>query len=121
MPWPGPDALPGLLGVDHVGVAVADLDEALALYRDVLGLTLTHRETNADQRVAEAMLSPAGDASATPLQLVAPLDADSPVARFLARRHPRLADQLCPPEGHRRRTGRTGRAHRTPAGQGLSG
>ncbi len=48
--------LPGLLQLDHVGVAVADLEAALSLYTTVLGLRLLHREDIADQDVAEAML-----------------------------------------------------------------
>jgi methylmalonyl-CoA/ethylmalonyl-CoA epimerase len=44
-------------GVDHVGIAVADLDEAITWYADTLGLVATHTETNEEQGVREAMLS----------------------------------------------------------------
>ena len=49
--------LPGLLGLDHVGVAVTDLEAAITFYRDLLGLRVVHREDNLDQQVAEVMLS----------------------------------------------------------------
>jgi methylmalonyl-CoA/ethylmalonyl-CoA epimerase len=75
--------VPGLLAVDHVGLAVPDLDAAIAFHTDVLGLVLLHREDNADADVAEAMLGTAAGADATQVQLLAPLSADSPVAQFL--------------------------------------
>jgi methylmalonyl-CoA/ethylmalonyl-CoA epimerase len=80
-------ALPGLLGLDHVGVAVADLETAISFYRDVLGLRVVHREDNLDQQVAEVMLAggETGPASSQ-LQLVMPLTEDSAVQRFLMRR-----------------------------------
>ena len=68
--------------LDHVGVAVADLAAARALYERVLGLEVTHEEVIEDQGVHELLLS-AGDAF---VQLVAPLSPDTPVGRFLARR-----------------------------------
>ena len=68
--------------LDHVGIAVADLAAARALYEQVLGLEVTHEEVIADQGVHELLLS-AGDAF---VQLVAPLSPDTPVGRFLARR-----------------------------------
>ena len=79
-------ALPGLLGLDHVGVAVADLETAISFYRDVLGLRVVHREDNLDQQVAEVMLAggETGPASSQ-LQLVMPLTEDSAVQRFLMR------------------------------------
>jgi methylmalonyl-CoA/ethylmalonyl-CoA epimerase len=87
MPFDLGSALPGLLGLDHVGVAVADLETAISFYRDVLGLRLVHREDNLDQQVAEAMLASAeaGPAS-NQLQLLMPLTEDSVVQRFLVRR-----------------------------------
>jgi methylmalonyl-CoA/ethylmalonyl-CoA epimerase len=80
-------ALPGLLGLDHVGVAVADLETAISFYRDVLGLRMVHREDNLDQQVAEVMLAggETGRASSQ-LQLLMPLTEDSAVQRFLMRR-----------------------------------
>ncbi|SDS78790.1 methylmalonyl-CoA epimerase [Friedmanniella luteola] len=90
---PGPDgpaALPGLLAVDHVGVAVPDLDAAIAFHTEVLGLVLLHREENADADVAEAMLGPTADGAGTQLQLLAPISPESPIARFLERSGPGL-------------------------------
>jgi methylmalonyl-CoA/ethylmalonyl-CoA epimerase len=77
---------PGLLGIDHVGIAVADLDTGIAFYQDQLGMRLAHRETNAEQGVAEAMMS-IGDST---IQLLAPLTPDSPIATFLEKRGPGL-------------------------------
>ena len=73
--------------VDHVGVAVADLDEAIAFYRDVLGMRLLHSETNEEQGVREAMLSAPGD-TGTAVQLLAPLRPDSAIGKFLDRNGP---------------------------------
>lgn len=89
---PGPvGSLPGLLGVDHVGLAVPDLDEAIAFHTRVLGLRVTHRETNADQQVHEAMLQAPGAApGAAQVQLLAPAGPGSTIARFLERSGPGL-------------------------------
>ena len=80
-----------ILGVDHVGVAVADLDEAVAFYRDVLGLRAVHREENSGQDVVEVMLAehpPVGRRRRrTEIQLLAPLSAES-LRRFLDRSGP---------------------------------
>ena len=76
-------------GVDHVGIAVADLDEAIAWYADTFGLVATHTETNEEQGVREAMLSAPGDAGAA-IQLLAPLRPDSPIGKFLDRNGPGL-------------------------------
>jgi len=84
-----PPEVPGLLAIDHVGIAVPDLETAIAFHTSVLGLVLLHREDNAEQGVAEAMMAPAGDAG-TQLQLLAPLDEQSPLARFLDRSGPGL-------------------------------
>jgi methylmalonyl-CoA/ethylmalonyl-CoA epimerase len=79
--------LPGLLGLDHVGVAVADLDWAIGFYRDVLGLQVVHREDNLDQQVVEVMLaSSEGGPARSQLQLLMPLAENSVVQRFLMRR-----------------------------------
>jgi methylmalonyl-CoA/ethylmalonyl-CoA epimerase len=79
------------LAIDHVGIAVADLDEAMAFYRDVLGMVTVHEETNEEQGVREAMVrvGPPDDSGAC-LQLLAPLDDSSTIARFLARSGPGL-------------------------------
>ncbi len=74
--------------IDHVGVAVPDLDEAIAFYRDVLGLALVHEETNEEQGVREAMMA-VGDTGSC-VQLLAPLTPESTIARFLDRSGPGL-------------------------------
>jgi methylmalonyl-CoA/ethylmalonyl-CoA epimerase len=76
-----------VVAVDHVGIAVADLDEAIAWYADTFGLVATHVETNEEQGVREAMLSAPGDAGAA-VQLLAPLRPDSAIGRFLERSGP---------------------------------
>jgi len=85
-----PDDLPDDLFVciDHVGVAVPDLDEAITMYRDAFGMHVTHRETNEDQGVREAMVA-VGD-SGSSIQLLAPLDESSTIAKFLDRKGPGL-------------------------------
>jgi methylmalonyl-CoA/ethylmalonyl-CoA epimerase len=80
---------PGLLTtIDHVGIAVPDLDEAIAFYARVLGVRSVHEETNEEQGVREAMLA-VGDGE-TRIQLLAPLSPDSTIARFLDRSGPGL-------------------------------
>ncbi|QBF46634.1 methylmalonyl-CoA epimerase [Janibacter limosus] len=69
--------------IDHVGVAVPDLDEAIAFYRDVYGMELAHEETNEEQGVREAMMR-VGD-SGSCIQLLAPLSPESTIAKFLDR------------------------------------
>ncbi len=68
--------------IEHVALAVADLDAAIAHYREVWGIEVTHREKIEDQGVEEAML-PLGD---TFLQLIAPANDATTVGRFLASR-----------------------------------
>jgi len=70
--------------IDHVGVAVEDLDEAIALYRDRLGLPVEHRETVEDFGV-EAVLMGVGDGH---VELLRPVSQDSAIAQFLDRRGP---------------------------------
>ena len=74
--------------IDHVGVAVPDLDTAIAFYRDTLGMRLAHEEVNEEQGVREAMMA-VGDSGAC-VQLLAPLDDSSPIAKFLDRNGPGL-------------------------------
>lgn len=77
--------------VDHVGIAVPDLDVAVAWYAENLGMIETHREVNEAQGVHEAMLSlPGAPDRATALQLLAPLDAQSTIAKFIDRSGPGL-------------------------------
>jgi methylmalonyl-CoA/ethylmalonyl-CoA epimerase len=89
---PTDDALQGLVvAVDHVGIAVPDLDEAIRWYADTLGLVSTHEETNTEQGVREAMLAAPGDASgAAMVQLLAPLNEQSTIAKFIDRNGPGL-------------------------------
>jgi methylmalonyl-CoA/ethylmalonyl-CoA epimerase len=72
--------------IDHVGIAVPDLDAAIAFYADTFGLVSVHEETNTDQGVREAMLA-VGDGT-TMIQLLAPLTDDSTIADFLDRKGP---------------------------------
>ena len=78
----------GLLRIDHVGVAVADLDEAIAFYARVFGMRCVHVETNAEQGVREAMLSVGPTPAGGCLQLLAPLSPESTIAKFLDRNGP---------------------------------
>jgi len=72
--------------LDHVGIAVADLGEALAFYRDALGLDIETSEEVASQRV-RAHFIPAGEAK---LELLEATAADSPIATYVAKRGPGL-------------------------------
>ena len=72
--------------IDHIGVAVADLDAALALHERTYGMPAVHRETVTQQGV-EAVLLDVGDGH---VELMRPLQEDSPVGRFLAKRGPGL-------------------------------
>jgi methylmalonyl-CoA/ethylmalonyl-CoA epimerase len=77
--------------LDHVGIAVPDLDAAIAWYHDHLGMIVLHEEVNEDQGIREAMLSvrgaPRGSAQ---VQLMAPVDDSSAIAKFLDKRGPGL-------------------------------
>jgi methylmalonyl-CoA/ethylmalonyl-CoA epimerase len=73
-------------GLDHVGIAVADLDSAIAWYHDHLGMILVHEEVNDDQGIREAMLAVPG--TSAQLQLMAPLDETSTIAKFMDKRGP---------------------------------
>lgn len=72
--------------IDHVGIAVADLDEAVAFYTSTYGMTMLHEETNEEQGVREAMMA-VGD-SGSCIQLLAPLSPESTIAKFLDRSGP---------------------------------
>ena len=76
-----------IVAIDHVGIAVPDLDEALAFYRDRFGFEVIHEEVNQGQGVREAMIAVGTGAS---LQLLAPLGDDSAIARFLDKSGPGL-------------------------------
>lgn len=90
------DARPALAtalvtAIDHVGVAVPDLDAAIKWYHDHLGMIVLHEEVNESQGVREAMLSvrgaPVGSAQ---LQLMAPIDDTCTIAKFIDQRGPGL-------------------------------
>lgn len=78
-------------GVDHVGIAVPDLEVAKKWYHDHLGMIVLHEEINDEQGIVEAMLSvrgaPVGSAQ---IQLMAPIDETSTIAKFLDKRGPGL-------------------------------
>ncbi|MEP6599437.1 MAG: methylmalonyl-CoA epimerase [Actinomycetota bacterium] len=67
--------------IDHVGIAVADLDVAIAFHCDMFGMVLVHQEVNVELGVREAILA-VGEGD-TRIQLLAPLTPDSAIARFL--------------------------------------
>ena len=71
--------------ISHIGIAVRDLDEALRLYRDALGLELVHVEEIPDQQVRVAMLRTGSAVGQPRIELLVPLAAESPVGRFLAK------------------------------------
>jgi methylmalonyl-CoA/ethylmalonyl-CoA epimerase len=75
----------GLLRIDHVGVAVPDLDAAIEFYGRIFGMTCVHVETNEEQGVREAMLSVGPDPAGGCIQLLAPLSPASTIAKFLDR------------------------------------
>ncbi|RLK55357.1 methylmalonyl-CoA epimerase [Actinokineospora cianjurensis] len=82
---------PFVVAVDHVGIAVPDLDAAIAFHREHFGLESVHEEVNAEQGVREAMLrAPGDDGSGTAIQLLAPLDENSTIAKFIGRNGPGL-------------------------------
>ena len=74
--------------IDHVGIAVPDLDEAIAFYARAFGVQSVHEETNEEQGVREAMLA-VGDGE-TRIQLLAPLTPESTIAKFIDRSGPGL-------------------------------
>ena len=90
--------LPLLTRIDHVGIACRDLDRAIGLYRATFGLEVVSLEVNQEQGVREAMLAVGPDAAAAGVgaagvggrpgyvQLLEPLEPDTPVGKFLARR-----------------------------------
>jgi methylmalonyl-CoA/ethylmalonyl-CoA epimerase len=76
------------IAIDHVGIAVPDLDEAIAFYRDAFGMHVAHEETNEEQGVREAMVA-VGD-TGSHIQLLAPLSPDTTIGKFLERSGPGL-------------------------------
>jgi methylmalonyl-CoA/ethylmalonyl-CoA epimerase len=73
-----------ILGLDHVGIAVEDLEGSVERYRRTLGVEPVHRERVEDQGVEEVLF----EAGTSFIQLLGPLGADTPVGRFLATRGP---------------------------------
>ncbi|ANY23104.1 methylmalonyl-CoA epimerase [Gordonia terrae] len=78
-----------IIAIDHVGIAVPDLEAAKEWYATHLGFETLHQETNAEQGVEEAMVGPAGGTGAV-IQLLAPLDESSTIAKFIDRNGPGL-------------------------------
>ena len=77
--------------IDHVGIAVPDLDAAIAFHREHFGLEVAHEEVNEEQGVREAMLrAPGDDGTGTAVQLLAPLTPESTIAKFIGRSGPGL-------------------------------
>jgi methylmalonyl-CoA/ethylmalonyl-CoA epimerase len=76
-----------LIRIDHVGIAVRDLEASIEFYASAFGLTVAGRETNKAQGVREAMLYVAeAPGGASYVQLLEPLAEDTPVGKFLAAR-----------------------------------
>jgi len=71
------------VGMDHVGIAVKNLDEAIHVYRDLLGFKLMGVHVLAERKIKIALISTGGE---TQIELVQPLDAESTVAKFLETR-----------------------------------
>jgi methylmalonyl-CoA/ethylmalonyl-CoA epimerase len=72
--------------IDHIGVAVEDLDAAISLYETTFGMKLVHRETVTEQGVEAVLL----DVGENHVELLAPLGPDTPVGKFLAKKGPGL-------------------------------
>ena len=75
-----------ILGLDHIGIAVEDLEEAVHLYSNRLGTEPTHRERIDDQGVEEVLFA----AGSSFIQLLGPSGPETPVGRFLTRHGPGL-------------------------------
>jgi len=76
--------------VDHIGVAVEDLDAAIALHEEAYGMAVAHREVVEEQGVEAVLL----DVGENHVELLRPLDSETPVGRFLSKRGPGL-HHLC--------------------------
>ncbi|MGC4932448.1 methylmalonyl-CoA epimerase [Gordonia sp. DT30] len=79
-----------VVAIDHVGIAVPDLDAAKQWYADNLGFVTLHEETNDEQGVREAMIGPTGVDGGAVIQLLAPLSPESTIAKFIDRSGPGL-------------------------------
>ncbi len=78
----------GITRIDHVGIAVADLDAAIEFYGRVFGMRCVHSEVNEEQGVREAMISVGPSTAGGCIQLLSPLSPDSAIAKFLSRHGP---------------------------------
>jgi methylmalonyl-CoA/ethylmalonyl-CoA epimerase len=86
-----PAATALVTGIDHVGIAVADLDATIAWYHDHLDMIVVHEEVNEDQGVREAMLGVrSARVGSAQIQLLSPLNETSTIAKFLDKRGPGL-------------------------------
>jgi len=86
-----PDLPPGAAGfVDHIGIAVEDLDAALVLYRDLMGLELERLEEVPSEQVKVAMLKLDRTGAVGHVELLAPMSEDCNIARFIAKKGPGL-------------------------------
>ena len=91
--------------IDHVGVAVSDLEAAIELYVGAYGMELVHREVIPEQGVEAVLL----DVGENHVELLAPLGDDTPVGKFLAKRGPGLHHVAYQVDRHRRRAGEPAR------------
>ena len=78
--------------IDHIGIAVSDLDAAIAIHRDTYGMPLVHRETVAEQGVEAALL----DVGESHVELLAPLSPDTPVGPLPREARPGAASRGLP-------------------------
>jgi len=86
-----PIAITGILGIDHVGIAVPELSAALDFYQSSFNGRLLHQEENSEQGVIEAMVALGTDTDSdtgTVIQLLAPLTPESTIARFIDKNGP---------------------------------
>jgi methylmalonyl-CoA/ethylmalonyl-CoA epimerase len=97
------------IAIDHVGIAVPDLDEAIAFYAETFGMQVVHEETNEEQGVREAMVA-VGD-SGSCIQLLAP----SPSRRSPSSSTVRPGPAAARLPGHRHRRGLRDPARARPA------
>ncbi|MEL4504611.1 methylmalonyl-CoA epimerase [Luteococcus sp. H138] len=82
--------------IDHVGLAVADLDEAIKFHTEKFGFRVLHQEVNEEQGVAEAMLGTGTqEPESAQIQLLAPLNENSTIAKWLTRNGGPGMQQLC--------------------------
>ncbi|MBV9500333.1 MAG: methylmalonyl-CoA epimerase [Acidobacteriaceae bacterium] len=76
--------------IDHLGIAVRDLEQALRFYEQVLGMEVNHCETVEAEQVRVAMLPTAGNTAGNRIELLEATHPDSPIGRFIAKRGPGL-------------------------------